>query len=150
MKQHKVIVISLLLILVCGCTLAQLRVWRNVAIKGKQIVDHPLVDATPLAPFAGLLGGVFMLVRNFSEMKIKQRGGDLLVSDTKDTRNVLSKISGSRKYVVASLVSAILVAVVSWYKIEVDPATIAKIVAALFGTAVVMNGVEDAAEKLKS
>jgi len=139
-----------LLTLMCGCTLSQLKFVRGVAAKGTEVVEHPLIDATPLAPFAPLLGGLFMIVRNITEQRIKARGGEGKVADAKsDTRNVLSKLSGSRKYVVATLVSAILVAVVNWYDIDVAPATIAKIVGALFGTAVVMNGVEDAAEKLK-
>ena len=81
----------------------------------------------------------------------KQKGGDLGLSTTvkTDTRNILSKIVGSKKYMVASIVSAILVAVVNSYDLAIAPAVIAKIVALLFGTAVVMNGVEDAAEKLK-
>ncbi len=94
-----------------------------------------------------------MIVRNITEQRIRAKGGEVKVSPGTgigDTRNVLSKISGSRKYVVATLVSAIIVAIVNWYKLEIDPATVAKIVAALFGTAIVLNGVEDAAEKLKS
>ena len=149
----KVLFLAVLLTFICGCTLAQLRFWRSMATKGGDLVDHPLVDATPLAPFAGLLGGLFMIVRNITEQRIRAKGGEVKVSPGTgigDTRNVLSKISGSRKYVVATLVSAIIVAIVNWYKLEIDPATVAKIVAALFGTAIVLNGVEDAAEKLKS
>lgn len=150
-KVKRWLLLPLLLTLVCGCTTAQLKLIRGVAKRGKEVVEHPLVDATPLAPFAPLLGGLFMLVRNITEQRIRAKGGEeKKMSEVKeDKRNVLSKICGSRKYVVTTLVSAILVAVVNWYEIAISPATVAKIVGALFGTAVVMNGVEDAAEKLK-
>lgn len=151
MRKLRWTLVVLLLFFCCawrGCTLRQLGLIRSAAMKGGEVLEHPLVDSTPLAPFAGLLGGLFLVVRNIAEKRIKQKGGVVKVAE--DTRNVLSKISGSRKYVVATLVSAIIVAVVNWYDVDIAPATVTKIVAALFGLAVVMNGVEDAAEKLKS
>ena len=143
-----IVLLSCLTLVIIGCTMTQLRVVRTVATRAQELMDHPIVDMSPLAPVAGLLAALFGVVRNVTEQRIRARGGEVKMSGVKnDTRNILSKISSSRKYMVATIVSAVLVAVAKFYDIGIDGATIAKIVASLFGIAILGNAIEDAAEK---
>ena len=146
--MRRAISISLLLLLLIGCTMTQLRFWRSVGERGERFMDSPLVDATPLGPIAGLLGALFGIVRNVTESRIRAKGGDSKVPT--DNRNIISKLSGSKKYMTATIISAILIAVVKYYKIEIEPDVIAKIIAGLFGLAIAGNALEDFGEKRKS
>ena len=101
----------------CGCW----SLTHRVASVGEDVLSSPVVDFTPLGPLAGLLVPIFGVVRNIAERKLRERSKEVA-----DERSVISKLAGSKKYMVATIVSAVLVAVKNFYAVDIDAATIAR------------------------
>ena len=148
----KIVLVALLLILV-GCTAVQLKNYRRVIVGGEAMLDSPVGDllkVCPIGPFLGLIGVGMGLIKNVLDRRIESKNSKKgnVMSETKfDARNIISKLVGSKKYMMASIISVILLGINSHYQLNIEAALIAKIISGLFGVVIVMNGIEDYAEK---